>query len=113
VQAQAQQIKFKLLSFFQEFHLNSAIINVRTKQADAAGQVLQTLQPIEVGADARDYMSGKIYVPPGESAAFEFQLQLILEDGTLRQSAWLPRSDLIVPIGKAQIRELFPQLATQ
>jgi hypothetical protein len=113
VQAQAQQIKFKLLSFFQEFHLNSAIINVRTKQADAAGQVLQTLPPIEVGADARDYMSGKIYVPPGESAAFEFQLQLILEDGTLRQSAWLPRSDLIVPIGKAQIRELFPQLATQ
>ncbi len=58
-------------------------------------------------------MSGKIYVPRGETAAFEYQVQLILEDGSLRESAWLPRKDLIVPIGKAQIKELFPQLATQ
>jgi len=113
VQAQAQQIKFKLLSFFQDFHLNSMVINVRTRQADAAGEMMQAMSPIEVAQDAHDYMSGKIYVPRGESAAFEFQLQLILEDGTLRQSAWLPRADLIVPIGKSQIRELFPQLATQ
>jgi hypothetical protein len=112
VQAQAQQIKFKLLSFFQDFHLNSMVINVRTKQADAAGDAVQALPPIEVGADAHDYMSGKIYVPRGESAAFEYQIQLILEDGTLRQSSWMPRSDLIVPIGKSQIKELFPQLAT-
>jgi hypothetical protein len=113
VMAQAQQIKFKLLSFFSDYKLNSMVINVRTKQADAAGQTMQNLQPIEVAGDARDYMSGKIYVPPGEAAAFEFQLQLILEDGSLQESSWMPRKDLIVPIGKSQIRELFPQLATQ
>jgi hypothetical protein len=113
VQAQSQQIKFKLLTFFQEFHLNSMVINVRTRQADPAGDAIQALPPIEVGQDARDYPAAKIYVPRGESAAYEFQIQLILEDGTLRQSAWLPRTDLIVPIGKSQIKELFPQLATQ
>jgi hypothetical protein len=113
VMAQAQQIKFKLLTFFTDYKLNSMVINVRTRQADAAGQTMQNLPPIEVAGDARDYMSGKIYVPPGEAAAFEFQLQLILEDGSLQESAWMPRKDLIVPIGKSQIRELFPQLATQ
>ncbi len=113
VQAQSQQIKFKLLSFFADYKLNSMVINIRTKQADPSGEMLQTLTPIEVAGDARDYMSGKIYVPPGQAAAFEFQLQLILEDGSLQESAWMPRKDLIVPIGKSQIRELFPQLATQ
>jgi len=112
VQAQSQLIKFKLLSFFQEFKLNSMVINVRTKQADPAGDAIQALTPIEVGQDAKDYLSSKIYVPRGESPSFEFQIQLILEDGSLRQSAWLPRTDLIVPIGKSQIKELFPQLAT-
>jgi hypothetical protein len=113
VQAQSQQIKFKLLTFFADYKLNSMVINVSTKQADAVGETMQTLPPIEVAGDARDYMSGKIYVPRGESPAFEFQLQLIDENGALSESAWMPRKDLIVPIGKAQIKELFPQLATQ
>jgi hypothetical protein len=113
VQAQTQQIKFKLLTFFTDYKLNSMVINVRTRQADPSGEMMQTMTPIEVAADARDYMSAKIYVPRGETAAFEYQIQLILEDGSLRESAWMPRKDLIVPIGKSQIRELFPQLATQ
>jgi hypothetical protein len=113
VQAQAQQIKFKLLSFFADYKLNSMVINVRTKQADPSGEMMQTMTPIEVAGDARDYTSGKIYIPPGEAAAFEYQLQLILEDGTLQESPWMSKKDLIIPIGKAQIKELFPQLATQ
>lgn len=110
VQAQAQQIKFKLLTFFQEFHLSAMVINVRTKQADASGGTVQTLPPIEVTRDAGDYLSAKIYVPPGGAPDFEFQVQIIQEDGKAYESGWQQRSSLLVPIGSSQIREFFPQV---
>lgn len=110
VRPQAQQIKFKLLSFFQEFQLNSMVINVRTKQADAPGEALQSLPAIEVPRDAQDYLSANIYVPAGGAPVFEFQLQVIQADGKSYDSKWQPRGSLLVPIGSSQIRELFPQL---
>lgn len=112
-QAQSQQIKFKLLTFFEEFNIVALLITVRTKQADPSGESMQMLPAIHTERDAQDYMSANIYLPQGDEPDFEFRLQVITEDGSEYFSDWQQRKTLLVAIGSSQISEFFPQLVHQ
>jgi len=78
-------------------------IKARSFQADPSGGNRAYLPSIRIESDSETIEGGTLYVPEGKSPNFEYEIQVIMEDGTRYKSDWIKSDEADVIIGKKQI----------
>ncbi|MEZ4850418.1 MAG: hypothetical protein R3B93_17775 [Bacteroidia bacterium] len=104
-----KEITFEPLFVLEKTGAAVMRIQVRSVQADPRGQVMKVLPTLDLRSDITT-QTGPLYVEPGHAPAFEYNLALIMEDGTMYQSSkWIPSNQLTVYLGTKNIQEAIPQ----
>lgn len=106
-------ITFRTLSPISDVGAYEITITARSKYFHPRNRELKQKPILVLREDDKTYTMGPVYIvnrQPGESVPgdplFEYQLQIIMADGTLHGSdKWIPSDQLYLPIGAAQIRE--------
>ena len=79
-------------------------MKIRAFQADPNNKVKANLETITIRNDGANFTVGPLYIPSGGSPEFEYQLQVIMSDGTIHKSEqWQKVDGLDVAIGESQI----------
>ena len=108
-----KEITFELFDVMATTGAQIMQVKVRSTQADPKGEMLTYLPSLRITED-KPYTAGPLYIGPGQSPSFEYQLSLIMPDGAQYHSQkWIPAHDLSVYLGMKNIQEAIPVLTHQ
>ena len=106
----SRQITFESLSVLEQTGAVVLRVTVRSRQADPSGSIVRKLKTVDVKIDDT-FTAGPLYIPPGQEADFEYNLGLVMPDGTIHQSdRWIRSTELTVYLGSKTVREVLPGL---
>ncbi len=84
-------------------------LKVRSFQADPNNKEKVDLETLSIRQDGGDYQVGPLYVPIGDKPEFEYQIQVIMPDGTIHKSyQWKKVDGVDLAVGESQIKEQIP-----
>ena len=107
---QLSNVVFRVIDFFEKYNIAYVDVEMKSIQGDPNGKVETNFPLLHITKDKTDYVAGKIYIPTGAAAAFDYRITLVTNDGAEMKSDWIQRTSLNVPFGSYQIEELFPSL---
>jgi hypothetical protein len=105
--ARVQKIEIEVLQPLTYAGANSIKLLVRSKQGDPNGDRDVLLPVVTIASDNTTVAGGELFVPDGESPAFEYQIVLIHADGSTAVSDWISSENLFVILGENTIKEHF------
>lgn len=105
----AQEIAFRTLSPLADTGAVEMVLLVRSRFFHPQKRELVEKPHVVIDQDGATYAVGPIYVAEGEESPadlFEYRLQLVLPDGTVRaRDRWIRSRELYQPIGRVQVEE--------
>lgn len=107
---QLSNVVFRLVDFFEKYNVAYMDVEMKSIQGDPNGKAETNFPLLHITKDKSDYVAGKIYIPTGADAAFDYRVILVTNDGAEMKSDWIQRTSLNVPFGSYQLEELFPSL---
>jgi hypothetical protein len=108
-----KEITFELFDVMAATGAQIMQVKVRSTQADPKGETLLYLPSLRITED-KSYTTGPLYMSPDKTPDFEYQLSLIMPDGTQYQSLnWIRTNDLSVYLGMKNVQEGIPSLPSQ
>lgn len=108
----AAPITFHTLTPLADLNAAEMSVMVRSRYFDPHSREVQTKGPLVLKADGEDFSIGPLYQDPqAEGALFEYQIELVMKDGTTYNGAnWVAADRLRVVIGTSQIRQSIGRL---
>jgi hypothetical protein len=103
-----REITFRTLSPLADTGAVEIVLFVRSRLFHPQNRELVEKPHILLDGDGRSYAVGPIYIDEGEESGrlFEYRLQVILPDGTVRSGeGWIASSELYQPIGRVQVEQ--------
>lgn len=86
-------------------------MQIKSVFGDPNGKSEQLLPTIDVKEDLKSLSGGDLFITEGKSPEFDYKVYILMKDGQLLESEWITHNNLILTLGEAQIKELFPQFA--
>ena len=104
-----KEISFEPLYILEKTGAVVMQINVRSIQADPRGQSIQMLPTLDIRSDITT-KAGPLYIGQGQLPNYEYNVALIMEDGTVyKSSKWIRSNQLTVYLGTKNLEEAIPQ----
>ncbi len=106
----SQQVKFTIApAVFDTLNADYFMITLRSKQADPKNEIVKELEALKIIKDpSKDYSTGPLYLTPGTTPDFEYQIVVATKDGEFyRSSQWIKANEKDILLGNKAMKEIF------
>ncbi len=112
VRSEISWVTFDVLDVLAYTSASKMRLKVRSVQLDPEGkQKVEKNPPFTVMKDNTTLETFQLFVPKSQTAQFEYAISLVMPDGDIKQSSWVPnKGKTEIGIGQKFIIEQFPEL---
>lgn len=105
--SQLTKLDIQILNALEYSKAHSFKLNIKSIQADPNGINEIEFPAMTIAEDGVALETKQLFVPEGDELSYQYQLIMINNDGSVKESAWKQSNSNLLVLGENQIKELF------
>ncbi len=101
-------MEVQVLNALEFSEANAIQVHIKSKQADPNGVNEIELPPIQILEDGQTISDIQLFVPQGETLAYDYRVLLVMDTGKTHKSRWMKGNSNLLVLAEKQIKKLFP-----
>ncbi|MFD0861685.1 hypothetical protein ACFQ1M_05670 [Sungkyunkwania multivorans] len=108
--SQITNLEIQVLNALSYSDAHSMKLMIKSIQGDPNATNEITFPPMSITEDDQTLDAVQLFVPEGKDLAYDYQVIMIMKDGTVKTSHWKTGSTSLLVLGESQIKSLFKHL---